>query len=507
MGKFYLADILTILDETGDSGAASTTWATETVTITQQGQYKFVFVSGTFDFSGGTVAGAQLFIDDVVVTQAVPPPAIVDDTHISSIAQKLQYENTSDTPPASQTLTVSVQNNAVETATANAIININPVNDQPSFTATDPPTITEDAGAQTVNGWVTAFNPGPTDEATQTATYTVSNISDPSLFDVTPAIDASGNLTYTPAADASGTATFDVVVQDSGGTANGGVDTSAAQTFTITIDPAQDPPTLDSAIADTSATAEEAFNFAIPAGTFSDPDGDPLTYTATLANGDPLPSWLTFDPATGAFSGTPAEGDVGSLDILVTASDGTDSVSDNFTLNVSDVPNESPVVATPIADTSATAEEAFNFAIPAGTFSDPDGDPLTYTATLANGDPLPSWLTFDPATGAFSGTPAEGDVGTLALLIVATDPNNATVSTPFNLNVIAPFIGDNEDDTIAGSDNDDAIVGNAGDDSLSGNDGNDTISGGDSNDILNGGVGDDSLDGGNDNDTLDGGEG
>src|SRR2546430_13581610 len=50
-------------------------------------------------------------------------------------------------------------------------------------------------------------------------------------------IAANGTLTYTPAAGATGTATVTVSLHDSGGTANGGIDTSAAQTFTITLIP------------------------------------------------------------------------------------------------------------------------------------------------------------------------------------------------------------------------------------------------------------------------------
>ena len=42
-------------------------------------------------------------------------------------------------------------------------------------------------------------------------------------------------MTYTPAAGATGTATVTVQIRDNGGTANGGVDTSAPQTFTITV--------------------------------------------------------------------------------------------------------------------------------------------------------------------------------------------------------------------------------------------------------------------------------
>jgi len=131
---------------------------------------------------------------------------------------------------------------AFSTATDTAAITVTPVNDIPSFSASNP-TVNEDSGAQTVTGWAT-FNPGPADESAQTATYTVSNIGTPSLFATLPAIDASGNLTYTPAADANGTSTFDVVVKDSGGILNNGVDTSSVKNFTITVNPVNDKPSF-----------------------------------------------------------------------------------------------------------------------------------------------------------------------------------------------------------------------------------------------------------------------
>ncbi|WP_233423039.1 beta strand repeat-containing protein, partial [Planktothrix agardhii] len=131
----------------------------------------------------------------------------------------------------------------ISTATDTAAIIVTPVNDIPSFTATDPTAVNEDSGAQTVANWAT-FSAGPTNESAQTATYTVSNISTPSLFATVPTIDASGNLTYTPAADANGTSTFDVAVQDNGRIANGGVDTSTTQTFTITVNSVNDKPSF-----------------------------------------------------------------------------------------------------------------------------------------------------------------------------------------------------------------------------------------------------------------------
>ena len=57
------------------------------------------------------------------------------------------------------------------------------------------------------------------------------------LFSVQPAIDPLGTLTFTPAPFTSGSALVTVQIHDNGGTLFGGVDTSAPQTFVITVAP------------------------------------------------------------------------------------------------------------------------------------------------------------------------------------------------------------------------------------------------------------------------------
>lgn len=42
-----------------------TGWQDVSVTIPSSGSYRFVFVNGTFDRSGGTIAGAELYISDI----------------------------------------------------------------------------------------------------------------------------------------------------------------------------------------------------------------------------------------------------------------------------------------------------------------------------------------------------------------------------------------------------------------------------------------------------------
>ncbi|MCK7491487.1 MAG: putative Ig domain-containing protein [Comamonadaceae bacterium] len=62
-------------------------------------------------------------------------------------------------------------------------------------------------------------------------------------------------------------------------------------------------------------------SFQLPADAFVHGElGGDLSFSATLAGGDPLPSWLSFNPTTGVFSGNPPHGAT-SPSIVVTATD------------------------------------------------------------------------------------------------------------------------------------------------------------------------------------------
>ncbi|MEJ6486264.1 Calx-beta domain-containing protein [Nostoc punctiforme UO1] len=268
--------------------------------------------------------------------------------------------------------------------------------------------------------------------------------------------------------------------------------------FTITVNSVNDAPVVQNAIADQIATEDTTFSFTIPANTFSDVDaGDTLTYAATLENGNALPTWLTFNAATRVFSGTPANNDVATLSIKLIGTDNFDaSVSDTFSLTVANT-NDVPILAVAIADQTASSNTPFSFNVPTNTFSDLDaGDSLSYTATLENGSPLPSWLTFNAANLSFTGTPSLVDIGTLNIKITATDTSNASISDSFALsitNFITNLIGTSGNNTITGTPNRDIIQGLGGNDTLFGLAGNDTLDGGTGIDTITGGLGDDTY--------------
>lgn len=123
-----------------------------------------------------------------------------------------------------------------------AEIVITAVNDAPTVAIPGDISFAEDAGAQTVVGWLTGAGPGPGESGQATAVDVAAD--NPSLFADGPRVTPTGDLVFTPAANANGTARLTVTVIDDGGTASGGVDTTAAYA-TLTIRPVNDAPTLE----------------------------------------------------------------------------------------------------------------------------------------------------------------------------------------------------------------------------------------------------------------------
>lgn len=107
--------------------------------------------------------------------------------------------------------------------------------------------------------------------------------------------------------------------------------------------------------------------------------------------------------------------------------DGVDKVRTEVTITLLGI-NDAPT-ASGIAPQTAIANEAFTFPVPASAFADVDA---TDTLTLSAGA-TPAWLSF--AGGAFTGTPAAGDVGQATVTVTATDPHGATASTDLVIDV------------------------------------------------------------------------
>lgn len=165
--------------------------------------------------------------------------------------------------------------------------------------------------------------------------------------------------------------------------------------------------------------------------TASDADGDVLTFTIVNA-----PSWAIFDSSTGELSGTPQVSDAGSYDnIEITVTDGEFSASlTAFSIEVTVAASNSAPQISGSAPANVNAGDNYSFT---PTASDPDGDTLSFSVSG-----LPSWASFDNATGEISGTPAAGDVDSYSdISIVVSDSQlNATLG-PFAITVQSVSVG------------------------------------------------------------------
>ncbi len=141
---------------------------------------------------------------------------------------------------ATITLTVSDGNSS---SSDTLVLTVNAVNDAPSLSlgtvATHPAGTT---GAQTQAGFATVdLGPPDEDAAQAVADFLIDTVSDPAGVLVANSLDIAnnGSLTYS-LTGVGGTATITARVRDNGGTANGGVDTSAAVQFSVSVTPGAD---------------------------------------------------------------------------------------------------------------------------------------------------------------------------------------------------------------------------------------------------------------------------
>jgi hypothetical protein len=454
------------------------------------------------DDMGGTGDAAQSDTDtvDLTVTPVNDPPtftkgpdqSLLEDAGPQSIAgwatnmssgpadesgQTLTFHLSADNPtmfsvqpaidPATGTLTFTPAPNANGSATISVtlqdsggtanggrdtsaaqtfLIDITPVNDAPTFTKGADPTVSEDSGPQSITGWATGVSAGPADEAGQTLTFHVT-ADNPALFSVQPAIDPTfGTLTFTSAPNANGSATVTVTLTDEGGTANGGADTSAPQTFTITVPPVNDPPTLDPIgnVTINEDDPEQTVSFTgITAGP-ADESGQHLTVTATSSDhtvfADPTVQYA--GGTSGMLKFTPLPNANGTVTVTVTVTDdggtangGINSFSQTFTVTVNAV-DDAPITSG-IAD-QTVGEDSGSQSLPLDpSFSDVDDPNSSLTLTITgNSDPgLVSAITIDPATHDLQFTPAVNAHGSSTLTVRATDPSGLFVETSFTITV------------------------------------------------------------------------
>ena len=203
------------------------------------------------------------------------------------------------------------------------------------------------------------------------------------LEGVSVTLTEAGQIRIQPEANRTAPGRFSYTLTDSSGL-------TSETVVMVNITPVNDLPVLAAPLSDRHATEETAFHIVLQTSLFSDPDGDALTYTLTLADGSALPAWLIFNPLTQTISGTPPQDLSGDVMLRLTASDGLASISDDFALRIANTADPVRLVRA-LADVAVdgtgapiTLGRPFSFAADLGAFVDPDGTPLTYTARLAD---------------------------------------------------------------------------------------------------------------------------
>ena len=153
---------------------------------------------------------------------------------------------------------------------------------------------------------------------------------------------------------------------------------------------------------------------------FGDPDGDPLIHTATTSNRDVATATIERATLTVRTSAT------GEATITVTATDPGDlSAQQSFTVTVE---NRSPVATSAIPDQTLNERTSRTFGM-SSHFEDPDGDPLTYTASTSNSRVATVRVSRSIVT-------VRGVLGGKAeITVTATDPDGASVAQSFTVTV------------------------------------------------------------------------
>ena len=94
-----------------------------------------------------------------------------------------------------------------------------------------------------------------------------------------------------------------------------------------------------------------------------------------------------------------------------------------------------PRAGTPLPDQVAIGGFDYHYRVPADTFSAGDFGPLMLSAARNDGSALPAWLAFNPSEGTFSGRPAAGDGGRLAIAVTARSAAGYELTDTFTLRV------------------------------------------------------------------------
>ena len=297
---------------------------------------------------------------------------------------KFSDGNANDTPPDVMKYTASSSATGVATASVSGTtLTLAPV---AGGSATITVTADDGQGSSANQTFTATVNRAPTASGTIPTQSVSANKGNRTINVDSYFSDADGDtLTYTAASSDSATATASV--SDSNVTVSGVAVGSATITVTASdgsLSATQSIPvtvTLNQAPIAVGGVASRKLGLRASArtinvsGAFSDPDGDSLSYTAVSSD---------TSKATVSASGTNVTVSslaVGKSTITVTASDGAAVATQVFTVTV--IPNRSPSLRSAMGSVSLRVPSGYVGHLH-NNFSEPDGDPLTYSVSDSN---------------------------------------------------------------------------------------------------------------------------
>ncbi|MEM7106946.1 MAG: putative Ig domain-containing protein, partial [Bacteroidota bacterium] len=416
---------LTGIPENRDVGISNVVLNVEDALGDNTNQNFTIEISNTNDppvFTSAPITGA---IQDVLYSYAIvtSDPDLGDSRTITPVTVPLWLNLTDNgngtaslfgTPTNSNLGSNAIQIRVTDAAGASLdqsfVINVDNINDTPSFTS-DPVTNAVEDLPYIYNINTSDPDLGDTREITL--------LSGPDWINLEDFGDGSGQLTGTPLNGDVGSATIVINVEDALGA-------NVNQNFTIAIDNTNDPPKFTSNPI-SIALQDVLYSYNVTA---DDEDlADEIIVKATT-----LPGWLNFnDNGSGSatLEGTPTNSDLGLNDVTLVVEDAAGAaVEQIFQINVDN--SNDPPFFTSTAPTSVNEDNVYTYNI---VTDDPDfGDVGTITSLSK-----PEWLTLidsGDGTGTLLGTPENQDVGTVSVVLNVADGIGANVNQNFSITVL-----------------------------------------------------------------------
>ncbi len=238
-----------------DVGANTGGWITTTTAVSGAvagDNIRFIFINGNYDRSGGTAIGSSLYIDGIELQ--LSNVTVANNAILAAIIEHIEYQNTSDDPPATKDYRIDFEESDNSTGFNTAQIHFTAVNDDPTDIDLSNDTVDENQPAGTAVGTLTATDPDSGDSHT---------------FNLVAGAGDSGNVYFSIAGGTLQTAamfdyetqtSYSIRVQTSDG--NGG---TYEEVFTIFVqDLDDDPPDVDSiSRADASPTGAASVDYTV----------------------------------------------------------------------------------------------------------------------------------------------------------------------------------------------------------------------------------------------------